>query len=107
MDMMDEVNEYTALVKHIAELQKKADEMRPRIQLRAALAVRAIMAEHNLTQEQVITGWSAQRATYKPKDPNKVQPIRYRDDNGNSWSGMGRAPRWIADAPDRSIYRIA
>ncbi|GJH14785.1 H-NS histone family protein [Caballeronia novacaledonica] len=36
------------------------------------------------------------------------QPALYRDPvSGNTWSGFGRAPAWIATANDRSTYLIA
>ena len=104
MNIMDEINEYNALLMQIAELQKKADAQRQRVELRAALAVREIMAEHRLSPDQVMMGWATKKGMPKQKS---AQPVRYRDDAGNTWSGMGRAPRWIVAAPDRSVYRIA
>jgi hypothetical protein len=35
------------------------------------------------------------------------QPAMYKDKNsGATWSGRGRAPRWIAEAKDRSKFLI-
>lgn len=34
----------------------------------------------------------------KPKLAGKKVAIKYRDDKGNTWTGRGKTPRWIADA---------
>lgn len=112
MDMLDEINEFAALKAQIAELQAKADAMQHRVQQRAALAVRALMAEHGLTEDQIMTPGGKLRSTHKSPSknqgyPNKTMPVRYADQLGNTWSGMGRAPAWIANAPDREAFRIA
>lgn len=100
MDMMEEVNQYAALVEQIAELQKKADEMHQRVKIKAAMKVRAIMAEHQLTDEQVLSGWGNTAKAQKPK------MVRYRNEAGDTWSGVGRAPQWIASAPDRNVFLV-
>ena len=30
--------------------------------------------------------------------PRKSAPVKYRDSEGNTWSGRGRAPRWLVAA---------
>jgi len=34
----------------------------------------------------------------KPKLAGKKVAIKYRDDKGNTWTGRGKTPRWMADA---------
>ena len=33
----------------------------------------------------------------KPK-PVKTLPVKYRDDNGNTWTGRGKKPTWLVSA---------
>ena len=41
------------------------------------------------------TGAAKKAATGKPR---KSAPVKYRDGEGNTWSGRGRAPRWLVAA---------
>jgi DNA-binding protein H-NS len=41
------------------------------------------------------TGRAKKSATEKPR---KSAPVKYKDGEGNTWSGRGRAPRWLVAA---------
>jgi DNA-binding protein H-NS len=30
--------------------------------------------------------------------PRSTRPVKYRDDKGNTWTGVGQRPRWLAEA---------
>jgi len=41
------------------------------------------------------TGRAKKAVTEKPR---KILAVKYRDGEGNTWSGRGRAPRWLVAA---------
>ncbi|SIT45631.1 DNA-binding protein H-NS (fragment) [Paraburkholderia ribeironis] len=52
----------------------------------------------------VATGSTAKRPGNYARGP---QPAKYRDpDSGATWSGRGRAPAWIANVKDRSMFSV-
>lgn len=89
---------YKELLSQREALDKKIEELRTTA-LQAALdEARALVADFELTQEDV---FGKQR-----KAQGKVQP-KYRDPNtGKTWSGRGMAPLWIA-GQDREKLAIS
>lgn len=75
-------------------------------ELAAAIAqVKALVQEHGLTVEDVFGG-VARRAKTSEKVTNKVA-AKYRDPvTGNTWSGRGLAPKWLA-GKNKADYLIA
>ena len=65
------------------------------------------MAEFGLTVQDVFpSGRGASKSGNKASSGNKVAP-KYRDPaTGQSWTGRGKAPKWI-DGQDRAKYLIA
>ena len=65
--------------------------------------VKALVAEHGLTQKDV---FGSSKGAKKSSGRSKVA-AKYRDpSSGQSWSGRGKAPKWI-DGQDRSKFLIA
>ena len=65
--------------------------------------LKALVAEHGLTHKDVFGG---SKGTKKSSDRSKVV-AKYRDpSSGQSWSGRGKAPKWI-DGQDRSKFSVA
>ncbi len=85
-----------ALEKQIAETRQN--------ELKAAIdKVRALIAEFGLTESDVFGKSRPAKAT---KSGNKVAP-KYRDPaTGQTWTGRGKAPKWI-ESQDKSKYLIA
>jgi len=75
-------------------------------ELAAAIAqVKALVQEHGLTAEDVFGG-AARRVKSSEKATNKVA-AKYRDPvTGNTWSGRGLAPKWLA-GKNKADYLIA
>ena len=74
-----------------------------RDEMASAIAqVRAIMDEYGLTQQEIFpTSNRARSAT----SGTKVAP-KYRDPaSGQTWTGRGKAPKWIQDQ-DRALFAI-
>lgn len=76
----------------IAELQNLAESVR-RAELNSAKEqIAAIMREHGLTLAD-LAGTAKPAKVSKPRAP---VPMKYRDPvSGQSWTGRGRAPKWL------------
>ena len=65
--------------------------------------LKALVAEHGLTQKDV---FGSSKGTKKSSGRSKVA-AKYRDpSSGQTWSGRGKAPKWI-DGQERSKFLIA
>lgn len=82
---------YAELQLQIEKLQAEAEKAR-KDEMNAAIAqVKALMAQHGITLEDM--GCGAKKA-------RKGLPLKakYRDTaTGNEWSGRGQPPKWIKD----------
>ena len=93
----------------LAELIKQKEALEAQIantrqtELADAISkVKALVAEHGLTQSDVFGG---SKGAKKPNGGGKVA-AKYRDlSSGQTWTGRGKAPKWI-DGQDRSKYLI-
>jgi DNA-binding protein H-NS len=82
---------YSEIQKQIAELQKKAEQLRVQEKSHIIDQIRAQIKEHGLTAADL--GLSASRAATRAK---AGRTIKYRDAMGNTWSGgRGRKPEWV------------
>jgi DNA-binding protein H-NS len=100
-----------AIQKQIAELQKKADAIAKSEAREAAAKAQALIAQYGLTAEDVGLGGAGKGARPgRRRQAAAAKPsgvARYRDPaSGKTWTGVGRAPAWIADAKDRSKFLI-
>ncbi|MBP8148095.1 MAG: H-NS histone family protein [Limnohabitans sp.] len=70
----------------------------------AVAKIRELVAEYDLTAQDVFPGRSAKPQTIK--SPSKVA-AKYRDSaTGQTWTGRGKAPKWI-EGKDRTPFVIA
>lgn len=98
---------YLELKAKAEELMREAEKAR-REQIAQVIAeIRAKMAEHGITVEDLGGRGGAKRATGA-----KAKVVRYRGPNGEEWSGgPGRRPEWVRDAiakgEDLEKYRVA
>lgn len=92
---------YRDLLAQREELEKQIAEAR-RVELSGAVAkARELVAEFDLTVEDIFGGRRASKTA-----GTKVAP-KYRDPvSGATWTGRGKAPRWIQDAVDREAFAI-
>ena len=83
-----------------AALEAQIDAARKAENADAIAKVKALIAEHGLTQQDVFGGAKRGR-----KASGSVA-AKYRDPaTGATWTGRGKAPKWI-DRQDRSKYLI-
>lgn len=79
---------YKDIVKQIQELQKQADKLKAEERSKVLHEVREQIAAFQFTAAELGLKGKASLA-------GKKAPIRYKDDNGNTWSGRGHQPRWL------------
>jgi DNA-binding protein H-NS len=91
------------LLLQIETLQNQVTEVRQREVGEAIAKVRAIVAEYQLTANDVFSSGKGKSAA---KKTGKVA-AKYRDPaTGKTWSGRGLAPKWLA-GKDKTEYLIA
>ncbi|MEI8209865.1 MAG: H-NS histone family protein [Methylococcales bacterium] len=83
-------------------LEQKIVEARETELADAIAKVLAIVSEYGLTAIDIF-GKSGLKASGKKKA--KIA-AKYRDQNGNEWTGRGRTPKWI-EGKDKSKFLIA
>lgn len=93
---------YEDLLRQRQELEQRIKEARKSQIADAVAEVRALIAKYDLTEKDV---FPAGRRGRGRASAGKVPP-KYRDPaTGQTWTGRGKAPRWI-DGKDRSQYLI-
>lgn len=101
------MSSYKELIKQREALEQQIAEARQRETAQAVQQVRAIVAEFGLTAQDVFSsGRGARGAASGQKKSGKVAP-KYRDPaTGATWTGRGKAPKWI-EGKDRQAFAIA
>lgn len=92
----DTMTSYKELLKQREALEQQISEARRRELSDAVSQVRALVAEYGLTAQDVFpAGKAAGKAGRSSTAGTKVAP-KYRDPaTGQTWTGRGKAPRWI------------
>ena len=94
---------YKELLKQQEALALQVEEARKREISDAVTQVRQMVSEFGLTERDVFPSGRKSGGT---RTGRKVTP-KYRDPaTGQTWTGRGKAPKWI-DGKDRSKYLIA
>ena len=94
---------YKELLKQQEALALQVEEARKREISDAVAQVRQMVSEFGLTERDVFPSGRKSGGT---RTGGKVAP-KYRDPaTGQTWTGRGKAPKWI-DGKDRSKYLIA
>jgi DNA-binding protein H-NS len=84
---------YQEYQKKIGELQALAEAARKEELSAAKEKITAIMREHGLTLADLSGAASKSPKAEKTRNP---VPMKYRDPTtGQSWTGRGRAPKWL------------
>jgi DNA-binding protein H-NS len=90
---------YQEYQKQIAELGKLAEQARQQEILEARKKIQALLNEYGLTSADL-------EEVKKPVKKQGGVEAKYRDtETGKTWSGRGRAPRWL-DGKNREDYLI-
>jgi len=96
---------YKDLLQQREALEKAIADAREREVSEAVSKVRALVAEYGLTSHDVFPSGRSSKAAGS-KTTAKVAP-KYRDPaTGQTWTGRGKAPKWI-EGKDRAEFAIA
>jgi DNA-binding protein H-NS len=91
---------YAELKKQIAELERAADSARKAETAEAISKIQAIMNEYGLTVADIDSKAKLKSAKVKTVPAQFLNP-----ETNETWTGRGRAPRWL-EGKDREQYRI-
>ncbi|MGN1056218.1 MAG: H-NS histone family protein [Comamonas sp.] len=95
---------YKDLLKQREELEKQIKDARQRELTDAVNKVRSLIAEHGLTAQDVFPP-KGSRSSSSSSAGSKVAPKYRNPSTGETWTGRGKAPKWIQDQ-DRSKFEI-
>ena len=79
----------------IAILQKQAEEIKAQEFHKTVQEIKAKMAAFGITLADLDGGKGRPRKAVGAKSGNPA-PIKYRGPNGETWTGRGLMPRWLA-----------
>lgn len=91
---------YKDLQSQIEKLQKQADQARDKEVSTVVAQIRGMMNDYGISASDL--GIAARR---KRKSGGTVAPKYQNPQTGETWTGRGRAPKWI-DGKDRTKYAI-
>lgn len=83
---------YQELKAQADELMRQANILRGQEKEKAIVTIKEQIQALSITPEEL--GFRSVRK-YKKQGSTGKYPPRYRDENGNEWSGMGRMPTWL------------
>ncbi len=85
---------YKELLAKREELEKQIAEARKQELTDAVAQVRKLVAEYGLSADDV---FPPARGTRGPNGGGKVEPKYKNPVTGETWTGRGKAPKWIAE----------
>ena len=87
------------LIRQKADLERQIAQLNSQGRQEAIDEIRRIMSEHGLTGEDISTPARGRKAGTKlDGSERKAVAAKYRDDQGNQWTGRGLKPRWLTAA---------
>lgn len=93
---------YKELKQQMAELQVQLTAARQAEFQMVLEDVRTKVAEYGFTEREIFG-----RRSGRGHVPESASSAKYRDPaSGATWSGRGRAPRWIKDAKNRDRFLV-
>ena len=105
------LTEKQKIEEQIIQLQQQAKELQERHRQPAISSIITSMAEYNITVEEIIAAYIKQYKHHPGKPTatgttRKPVAIKYRHPvTGDTWTGRGKAPRWITTAESQGQTR--
>lgn len=93
--------------KEIEKLKKQAQALQNKKRLPVIRSIIKSMKEYDITPEEITAAFgkrgagktTAAKASTGKRGPRGPVPIKYRHpETGDTWTGRGKAPRWVTDA---------
>lgn len=82
--------------KQIALLQQQAEEIKSQEFNNAVQDIKAKMAAFGITVADLDSGKTRARKSGVTSKSSNPAPIKFRGPNGETWTGRGLMPRWLA-----------
>ena len=97
---------YSQMQKQIAKLQREADALKKKEVGGVVARIKEAIEHYELTADDLFGGRGSKGTSAGKQKVNSSKngmkgrkvPIKYRDENGNTWSARGSQPRWLAAA---------
>ena len=87
------------LIRQKADLERQIAQLNSKGRQDAIDEIRRIMTEHGLTSEDISAPARGRKiGTKLDGTERKAVAAKYKDDQGNQWTGRGLKPRWLAAA---------
>lgn len=94
---------YKELLQQREQLEQQIKDARNQELTNAVEKVRALVSEYSLTPEDV---FPPARGKRPGTAGSKVAPKYKNPETGDTWTGRGKAPKWIASVEDREKFAI-
>lgn len=94
---------YKELLQKREQLEQQIKDARNQELTAAVEKVRALVSEYSLTSDDV---FPPARGKKPGTAGSKVAPKYKNPETGDTWTGRGKAPKWIASAEDREKFAI-
>ena len=96
---------YSQMQRQIAKLQREADALKMKEVGGVVARIKEAIQHYELTAADLFgsrtpkgTSASKQKTASNPGIKGRKVPIKYRDENGNTWSARGSQPKWLVAA---------
>ena len=94
---------YIQVQKQIAKLQREADAIKKKEVGGVIERIKGAIAHYELTADDLFGEQKSKRSAggkgaAKASLTGREVPVKYRDENGNTWSARGSQPRWLVAA---------
>lgn len=88
-----------SLLAQKAELDKKIAKAKAEEKSAVLVQIRSAMEQYEITAEDLTAAPKRGRKDGSA-DPVERKPVapKYRDEAGNTWTGRGKQPKWVAEA---------
>ena len=87
------------LIRQKADLERQIAQLNSKGRQDAIDEIRKIMTEHGLTSEDISAPARGRKAGTKlDGTERKAVAAKYKDGQGNQWTGRGLKPRWLSAA---------
>lgn len=100
---------YTQVMKQIDSLKAEAEKLRRKEIDGVVTRIREAISHYGLTAADLGLSGGAPRAARKAaakkrsgarraRSARSAAPVKYRDEAGHTWVGIGKRPQWVRDA---------